>query len=340
MKFSLIFFVIILLSACKNNRANYSEIAQINPVEGIAKQEHPGKKLMENYCNVCHNPKTAEKDIIAPPMIAVKMHYISEETTKEEFVGTMLDWAKEPSVAKSKMPGAVKKFGLMPYQFYPEQTIRHIADYIFENDIEEPVWFDNHYKKMHGDRPKMKGKKGNSRGKGKKKGIGKNNTIEQHSSKEKGMQISQTTKAELGKNLMGQIQKNGVIEALNFCNVQAMPITDSMATVHNATIKRVTDKPRNPKNTANSQELEFINQFRAQIATGREVEPILVKKGNNTEFYLPIVTNAMCLQCHGSPGKELETITLAKIKQLYPLDMATGYSENEVRGIWSINFNN
>ncbi|MCG2431533.1 Tll0287-like domain-containing protein [Aequorivita xiaoshiensis] len=340
MKLSLLFIAILLLSACKNNRDEYLGTAQMHAVEGMPTQEHPGKKLMENNCNICHNPKTAEESIIAPPMVAVKMHYISEETTKAEFVDAMVAWTKEPSVAKSKMPGAIKKFGLMPYQFYPEKTIRQIADYMFDNEIEKPVWFDAHYKKMHGDRPKMKGKKSNSRGKGKQKGIGENNLFEQHSSKERGMQIAQTTKAELGKNLMGQIQKNGVIEALNFCNVQAMPITDSMATIHKATIKRVTDKPRNPKNTANSQELEFINQFKTQIATGREVEPILVKKGNNTEFYLPIVTNTMCLQCHGTPGKELETITLAKIKQLYPLDMATGYSENEVRGIWSINFNN
>ena len=31
--------------------------------------------------------------------------------------------------------------------------------------------------------------------------------------------------------------------------------------------------------------------------------------------------------------------TLTHIKELYPKDLATGYSENQNRGIWSITFN-
>ena len=31
--------------------------------------------------------------------------------------------------------------------------------------------------------------------------------------------------------------------------------------------------------------------------------------------------------------------TLAQIKNLYPKDLATGYSENQVRGIWGVTFN-
>lgn len=326
----------ILLTACNNkNRGDYSQIAENSKDSEIAIiQEHPGKRLMENNCNICHNPKTAEESIIAPPMIAVKMHYISDETTKEEFIDAMVAWSKNPTVETSKMPGAVKKFGLMPYQFYPEETIKQIADYMYESEIDEPVWFEEHYQKMHGDRPKMKGKM--NRG----KGMGKNQTkaSEKPSAKDRGMEIAQATKAELGKNLMGQIQKNGVIAALDFCNIEAMPITESMATVHNARIKRVTDKPRNPKNKANTQELKYIENFKKQVASGNEVKPIVIEMGDETEFYYPIVTNSMCLKCHGTPGKELETLTLSKIKDLYPTDIATGYGENEVRGIWSIEF--
>lgn len=328
-------FLVFLLSACNTHNQNeyLATVKNSEFTEGEILQEHPGKKLMENNCYVCHNPKTAEEAIIAPPMIAVKMHYISEDTSKEDFVNAMVEWSKNPSEEISKMPGAVKKFGLMPYQFYPEETIRQIADYMYENEIEEPVWFEEHYNKMHGDRPKMKGKMAGG------EGMGKNQvkTVEL-STKERGLDMAQTTKAELGKNLMGQIQKNGVIAALDFCNIQAMPITDSMSTVHKAHIRRVTDKPRNPKNSANPAELEYLENFKKQVATGGEVKPIIVEIGNKTEFYYPIVTNSMCLKCHGTPGKELETLTLSKIRELYPTDQATGYNENEVRGIWSIKF--
>jgi hypothetical protein len=118
-----------------------------------------------------------------------------------------------------------------------------------------------------------------------------------------------------------------------------MPITDSMATVYKALIKRVTDKPRNPKNKANAEELQYLENFKKQVAAGVEVKSITVQMGNETEFYYPIVTNSMCLKCHGTIGKELETLTLSKIKELYPTDKATGYKENEVRGIWSIVLN-
>lgn len=331
-------FLVFLLSSCHTNKPkDYMALAEsVQSLEVGNVQEHPGKQLMANNCYVCHNPKTSEENIIAPPMIAVKMHYISEHTSKEDFVNDMVEWSKNPSEEISKMPGAVKKFGLMPYQFYPESTIRQIADYMYDNEIEEPVWFQEHYKKMHGDRPQMKGKMG--RGKG--QGLGKGQKIEiaESTVKERGMEMAQTTKAELGKNLMGQIQKNGVIAALDFCNIQAMPITDSMATYHKAQIKRVTDKPRNPKNKANAAELQYLENFKKQVAVGGEVKPIIVEMGNETEFYYPIVTNSMCLKCHGTPGKELESLTLSKIMALYPEDKATGYNENEVRGIWSIQF--
>lgn len=336
MKFLATLFFIMFLTGCNtHNKSEYLAITENNGnTELEFDQEHPGKKLMENNCYVCHNPKTSEEAMIAPPMGAVKMHYITEDTSKEDFIEAMIEWSNNPSEETSKMPGAIKKFGLMPYQFYPEETILQIADYMFENEIEEPVWFEEHYSKMHGDRPGMKGKKGQGKGMGKNQA---NNT--QLSVEERGMQMAQTTKAELGKNLMGQIQKNGVIAALDFCNIQAMPITDSMATVHKAHIKRVTYKPRNPKNKANAAELQYLENFKKQIAAGGEVKPITVQMGNETHFYYPITTNSMCLKCHGTPDKELETLTLLKIKELYPNDKATGYNENEVRGIWSINFN-
>lgn len=338
MKFFATLFLTTLFTACNTNPK--SEYLAMNEIAEHAKiamyQEHPGKKLMENNCYACHNPKTSEENMIAPPFVAVKMRYISEDTSKKGFVKEMVEWAKKPSEEKSKMPGAIKKFGLMPYQFFPEETIRQIADYMFDNVMEEPVWFGEHYNKMHGDRPMMKGEMG--RGKG--MGMNKNqaNINKQLSVEERGMQMVMTTKAELGKNLMGQIQKNGVLAALDFCNVQALPITDSMATVNQARIKRVTDKPRNPKNKANAAELQYLENFKAQVAAGGEVKPITVQMGTETKFYYPIVTNSMCLKCHGTPGKELENLTLFKLKELYPTDKATGYSENEVRGIWSINF--
>ena len=158
MKLLSIFFLVFLLISCNTN--NQNEYLAMADTTGFSEmdfiQEHPGRKLMENNCYACHNPKSSEENMVAPPMIAVKIHYISEDTSKEDFVNNLVEWSKNPSVETSKMPGAVKKFGLMPYQFYPEGTIRQIADYIYDNSIEEPEWFEEHYNKMHGDGSMMK----------------------------------------------------------------------------------------------------------------------------------------------------------------------------------------
>src|SRR5690606_11543773 len=120
---------------------------------------------------------------------------------------------------------------------------------------------------------------------------------------ENGLEYALATKKLLGENLMGTIQKQGTLEALAFCNVQAMPLTDSMSTKYNASIKRVSDKFRNPTNKANPEELIYIEQFKKQLADKKEPKPIVVEKGNQVQFYYPIPTNTMCLQCHGKPNE-------------------------------------
>ena len=168
----LIAFVLLgsILFACNTHNNDKDTRIQSDPYDlAIATlQEHPGKKLMENNCYACHNPKNSEAEMMAPPMIAVKMRYTSGNISKEDFINALLEWSKNPSEYKSKMPGAVNKFEVMPYQFFPEDTIRQIADYIFDNEIEEPVWFAEHYNQMHGDRPSMNGKMGQ----GKRNGMG------------------------------------------------------------------------------------------------------------------------------------------------------------------------
>nr|WP_321540500.1 DUF6132 family protein [Flavobacterium piscinae] len=59
------------------------------------------------------------------------------------------------------------------------------------------------------------------------------------------------------------------------------------------------------------------------------------RKKDKVQFYYPIETNTMCLQCH---GKQIKPEVQRQILKLYPNDLAFGYGENEVRGIWSITF--
>lgn len=308
-------------------------------------KNHPGKKLMETNCYVCHSPTASHDDRIGPPMVAIKRHYIDDETTKEQFIEDIQAWIKNPNETDARMRGAVRRFGVMPKQAFPEETIEKIADYMYDFEIDQPEWFEDHFNEEKGKH------NGNGQGKGKGKGMGKGmghgkgkhqqqaqTNYEDLPYGERGLKYALTTKAVLGKNLMGTIQKKGTLEALEFCNVRAYPLTDSMAVVHNASIKRVSDKPRNPKNKANSEELEYINTFKTLVAGEKEISPIVKETEDDVHVYYPIVTNTMCLQCHGKPETNIKPDVLKTLTLLYPEDKAKGYSENQVRGIWNVSF--
>ncbi|WP_417371898.1 c-type cytochrome [Gelidibacter japonicus] len=114
-------------------------------------QENDSYILMKTNCYACHNPKAkSHDDILAPPFKAVKMHYVRAYDTKEEFVDAMVNWIQNPDEQNALMPGAVKRFKVMPKLPLPTEDLEKIASYIYDNNIEEPVWMEEH----------MKGKKG------------------------------------------------------------------------------------------------------------------------------------------------------------------------------------
>lgn len=322
MKYFIGLLVLLFSFSCqKSKKTSYEKSQSLADV-------HPGKKIMEHKCYVCHNPTTSHEERIAPPMIAIKKHYISKNTSKEEFINSMQSFIKNPTKENAKMFGAVRKFGVMPKQYFSEEDIKQIAEYLFENEIEKPEWFEAHYNEERGNgKGMMKGKKGNQEA-----------NFKDLSYKERGLQYALSTKAVLGKNLMGKIQKEGTIAALKFCNENAFPLTDSMAMHHNARIQRVSDKPRNPKNKANAEELKYISIFKNDVKISKESQPIVVETSKKVNVYYPIKTNGMCLQCHGNTKTQVAEKTFSEIQKLYPNDMALGYDINQVRGIWNVSF--
>lgn len=276
-----------------------------------------GFNLAESYCFSCHSPNASIDTRIAPPMAAIKKHYITEGVNEEAFAQAIFDFVKKPSEELSKMPGAIAKFKLMPQMNFSEEIILQIAHYIYNTEIEQPDWFEEHYQQERN------------------KYFGQNNT-DTLNYMEQGLQYALATKAILGKNLLTAINEKGTAEALSFCNSKAIHLTDSMSQAQGVYIKRVSDQERNPSNKANEQELAYINASKASIKLGEQASPLVVDSANKVLGYYPIMTNAMCLQCHGMKNKDIKEATLAKLEALYPEDKATGYGSDELRGIWVI----
>ena len=320
-----LFMIGLLFSSCKNNSEKETLDSQTE-LEKISSEIPAGKKYLETKCNLCHSLTAGENERIAPPMIAIKRNYLNSTTSKEEFIAQFTGFVKDPTNEKALMSGAINKFGVMPKQAFPEDEVLAIANYVYDYQIETPAWFEEHWGKEHGKR------KFKQRGKKLKTDISKTTHVDI------GLDYALTTKKLLGKNLIGTINNKGTLEALKFCNVQAIPLTDSIAKNKQAVIRRVSDLPRNSNNTANEAELKYIENYKSLISKGEKYSPSVEENNDSIHFYYPIVTNTMCLQCHGSPNHQIEQNTLSLIAELYPKDQAINYSENEVRGIWSIHF--
>lgn len=151
-----------------------------------------------------------------------------------------------------------------------------------------------------------------------------------------GKNIAAETQSALAKTLMNAISTGGVEYAVSFCNTKALTLTDSMAHLLNARIKRVSDKPRNPANQANENEMEYIRLLKDKMQKGEKPEPKITERGDKMVGLYPIITNTMCMPCHGKNEIDINAATNKKIKELYPADKATGYGINEVRGLWVV----
>lgn len=164
MRALLFLLALTLVFSCKEKTSKTEEVMDqsIEIAEQSEPMAHAGEKLLATYCYTCHSPEASEDNMLAPPMIAIKNHYIGEDTNKEEFVANLLEWMKKPQEENSKIPGALEKFGLMPHQVYPDSVITAIGEYLYENEVQEPDWYQAHREKMYG--------KGAGKGKGQKKG--------------------------------------------------------------------------------------------------------------------------------------------------------------------------
>lgn len=156
---------------------------------------------------------------------------------------------------------------------------------------------------------------------------------------EKGKLIASATFAALSGKLQAAMAEGGVPNAVEYCNLAAYPLVDSLSKVHQADIRRTSLKVRNPENAPTEAEKAALEFYTQAMGAGQALRPQVQRSADGTVvFYAPIQINAFCLQCHGKVGETLRTEDYAVIQQLYPQDRAVGYSEGDLRGIWSIWF--
>jgi hypothetical protein len=153
-----------------------------------------------------------------------------------------------------------------------------------------------------------------------------------------GEKISSQTQGVLLANVGKAIQEGGAAYAVEFCNLKASSIADSLSRANNCTISRVSAKNRNPQNALQTKPDKELWEYFVSASPEITKDTVVLHDGHMI-YYKPIrMGMPACLLCHGTPGGDIEPATAEKIRQHYPDDLATGYRMNDFRGMWKIEF--
>jgi len=148
-----------------------------------------------------------------------------------------------------------------------------------------------------------------------------------------GDKVSKELLKKLGSKLKHELQSNGLMSAITFCNENAYILTEeiNLHQLEGTTVKRISLKERNPANIPSEDEKEVLEQMQKSLEK-KTLPKYIVKENTNTyKYYKPLVIKKeVCLKCHGDVSKNEKLSNF--LKEHYPNDKATGYKMNDLRG--------
>ena len=141
----------------------------------------------------------------------------------------------------------------------------------------------------------------------------------------------QPFKQDLQAALQAGMASGGPVGAIDVCRVQA-PALAAAAAGPGVRIGRTSHRVRNPDNAP----APWLEPLLAQYVAGSANAPQLVELGADYYGYVePIVTQPLCLSCHGS---QLAPEVSSELAGSYPDDRATGFAAGEFRGLFWVAF--
>ena len=148
------------------------------------------------------------------------------------------------------------------------------------------------------------------------------------------------SQAELLRKVAGAMGSGGPQHAVDFCNVHALSIKDSLSALYHCEIRRIAHRYRNPMDKPlTDSEKEAVHLFQEAAITGDTLHARVYLFDDRAEYYHPIlINNPACLLCHGIPGEQISDRTMEMIHSHYPGDLATGFKMGDFRGAWKITF--
>ncbi len=292
-------------------------ISVFNCQDSSAKTEALHIAYLSENCSACHALLPGNNQS-APTILEIKEIYSKSVSDESNFLVKVKTYLTEPKAEHSLNAEWVEKYGVMPKMNFSEKRLNASLAYLYSKDWGSLQW-QSRNKHLLND-PKALSKV----------------LYDDMSPLEIAQSAAMKTKSALGSQLLQAIKEKGTEGAVGFCKIEAIPITERMSYELKLDIRRVSDRPRNPANRANQNELLMIKNYKEKVLIKAKLEPTVINEPSQTISYFPIETNEMCLQCHGIKGQNLKTNVFKAIVSAYPSDEATGYQSGEIRGLFRV----
>ena len=153
-------------------------------------------------------------------------------------------------------------------------------------------------------------------------------------------ELSKTLFSELKQTMRNAMNTGGPEKAIAVCSHRAQTITNGVSSKRTGLrIHRTSLRLRNQKNSPDAWEIKILEQFDARAAAGEGLDNMeyygVVGNGDSRVFrYMKAIpTSKPCMTCHGEfVSKDI----LQQIRDIYPLEQATGFKQGELRGAFSV----
>ena len=138
-----------------------------------------------------------------------------------------------------------------------------------------------------------------------------------------------------------EIAKGSFDGAIHACNEKAPKMAAAVSQKTGWAIRRVSLKNRNPKGVPDAWEKAVLEDFDRRQAAGENVAALekaeIVGDGDKrmVRYMKALPTQKLCLNCHGAKDA-LDPAVKARLAELYPNDLATGYAEGQIRGALTV----
>jgi cytochrome c-type biogenesis protein CcmH/NrfF len=156
---------------------------------------------------------------------------------------------------------------------------------------------------------------------------------------EQSRELANQLGSQLKTELAGAIAAGGPVAAIAVCHTRAPEIAAQLSQASGAKVGRTALRVRNPANVPDGIERDVLEQFSADLASGKAQAPLeavfeIDRNGQVERRYMrAIPTDALCLTCH---GKSLAPEVAAAIARDYPGDQATGFEQGQLRGAFVV----